>query len=326
MSRPLRIQFPGAWYHVMNRGRHREKIVASKRDCTSFVDILEQGATLFQVQVMAWCLMPNHYHLFICTPDGNLARFMRHVDGVYTQYFNRQYGCDGQLFRGRYKAILVEPEYDSYVLGLIRYIHRNPLNAGLEKRLGVYPWSSWEAYMTRAKRWNWISTAPILSRFGETRRDQVAALQLFVGKKEEAGDIKDLIETGQQPLVAGSRKFLDWIRDTFFDLKHDQIPESRTLIPEQETIVAAVLKAYRCPERSLFQSQRGLVNEPRAVAIYLLRTLRGDTLLEIGSRFGLQRYSSVSSVIQKIRDKLTRDMKLQQRIAALTATIQKGQT
>lgn len=98
--------------------------------------------------------MSNHYHLLIHTPDANLSRSMRHLNGVYTQRYNRKHRYDGQLFRGRYKCILVEP--DSYALELVRYIHRNPLESGVVDNLQKYQWSSHKPYLSNAKKWNWL--------------------------------------------------------------------------------------------------------------------------------------------------------------------------
>jgi len=122
MSRPLRIQYPDAWYHVMNRGRRGDEIFTEAKDYTAFIDLLKEIVDDYNVKVSAYCLMSNHYHLLVQTPDANISRAMRHLNGVYTQRYNRIHHCDGQLFRGRYKAIVVEA--DSYLLELLRYIHR----------------------------------------------------------------------------------------------------------------------------------------------------------------------------------------------------------
>jgi REP element-mobilizing transposase RayT len=112
------------------------------------MELLQEGSAMWKVRIAAFCLMPNHYHLLAQTPDPNLSRFMRHVDGIYTQRFNRSHKCDGSLFRGRYKAILVDA--DTYLLDLVRYIHRNPLRAALVRRLDRYPWNSHIAYLSRS--------------------------------------------------------------------------------------------------------------------------------------------------------------------------------
>ncbi len=130
MSRPLRIQYPDAWYHVMNRGRRGEAIFSGKDDYDVFIDLLKELVEVFNIKIAAYCLMSSHYHLLVQTPDANISRSMRHLNGVYTQRFNRVHQCDGQLFRGRYKSIIVDA--DSYLLELLRYIHRNALEAGIE--------------------------------------------------------------------------------------------------------------------------------------------------------------------------------------------------
>ena len=110
MSRPLRIEYPGAWYHVMNRGRRGENVFSGKDDNEIFIALLKEAAGLWAVRVSAYCLMGNHYHILVETPQANLSRFMRHLNGIYTQRYNRLHGHDGQLFRGRFKSILVEEQ------------------------------------------------------------------------------------------------------------------------------------------------------------------------------------------------------------------------
>ena len=129
MARPLRIEFPGAWHHAMNRGNARQTIFLDKGDYRAFLDLLDECSSMWGLECHAYCLMPNHYHLLLSTPSGNLSRAMRHLDGVYTQRFNRRHDRDGHLFRGRYKAILVDA--DSYLLQVARYIHLNPIKARL---------------------------------------------------------------------------------------------------------------------------------------------------------------------------------------------------
>lgn len=139
MSRPLRIAYPEAWYHIMNRSQRSEAIFTEKEDFRVFTALLEETAEMWNIRISAYCLMPNHYHLLLQTPDGNISRGMRHINGVYTQRFNRKHGIDGPLFRGRYKSILIGA--DNHLLQLVRYIHRNPFRAGLVDALGDYPWT-----------------------------------------------------------------------------------------------------------------------------------------------------------------------------------------
>jgi REP element-mobilizing transposase RayT len=133
-----RREFPGAWYHVMNRSRRRERVYGCDADYLGFVVLLQEAAHLWNAKIGAFCLMTNRYHLLIHTPLGNLSRCMRHINGVYTQRYNKAHGLDGQLFRGRFKAIVVDG--DSYLLQLVRYTHINPVRAGIADRPDLYRW------------------------------------------------------------------------------------------------------------------------------------------------------------------------------------------
>ena len=117
------------------------------------------------LKVTAYCLMPNHYHLLLHTPDGNISRCMRHVNGVYTQRFNRTHKKDGQLFRGRYKAVVVDN--DSYLLEVMRYIHKNPVRAGIVKAVDDFAWSSHKGYVSGAKKWDWLYRDLLLAMFSK---------------------------------------------------------------------------------------------------------------------------------------------------------------
>lgn len=123
MSRPLRIQFPGAIYHVMNRGIAHQKIFIDTVDYVEFLKTIAETHELWGIQVFAYCLMSSHFHICLRTPEGNLSRVMRHVDGLYTQRFNTMHGRDGPIFRGRYKAIVIDG--DRYLAAVVRYIHLN---------------------------------------------------------------------------------------------------------------------------------------------------------------------------------------------------------
>ncbi|MHC4781050.1 MAG: transposase [Planctomycetota bacterium] len=154
MSRPLRILYPDAWYHVMNRGRRKERIFLNDDDFCTFISLLKEPMELWSIHVAGYSLMTNHYHLLLQTPEANLPRCMRHVDGVYTQRFNWKYNHDGSLFRGRYKSILIVAE--GYIAEVLRYLHKNPLKAGLEDRIGKYKWTSHTGYLSRARKWSWL--------------------------------------------------------------------------------------------------------------------------------------------------------------------------
>ncbi len=156
MSRPLRIEFPGAVYHVTSRGDRREPIYRDDNDRLAHLDVIAQAMDRFNAQVLAYCLMGNHYHLVLHTRAANLSRLMRHLNGVYTQSFNRRHGLVGHLFQGRFKAILVDR--DAYLLALCRYVERNPVAAGLVWHAGEWPWSSYLAHAGRVPTPPWLDS------------------------------------------------------------------------------------------------------------------------------------------------------------------------
>lgn len=157
MARPLRIEFEGAVYHVTSRGDRREPIFADDGDRIRLLQIVGRAMERFDAQVLAYCLMGNHYHFVLCTRQANLSRLMRHLNGVYTQDFNRRHGKVGHLFQGRFKAVLVDR--DAYLLEACRYVELNPLRAELVDRPEAWPWSSYPAHIGLVPVPPWLDTA-----------------------------------------------------------------------------------------------------------------------------------------------------------------------
>ena len=179
MTRPLRLEFPNALYHVTSRGDRREAIFEDDDDRLRFLEILGMVVLDHNWLCHGYCLMDNHYHLIIETLDGNLSKGMRQLNGVYTQASNRRHGRSGHLFQGRYKAILVDK--DRYLLELSRYVVLNPLRAkGMVKRLEDWPWSSYLAIVGDAPKPEWLTTDWILSLFGKQRRIATEKYRQFV--------------------------------------------------------------------------------------------------------------------------------------------------
>ena len=168
MSRPIRIEFPDALYHVTARGDRREDIFEDDQDRQTFLATLEQAIIRFNWTCYAWCLMDNHYHLLIQTPDGNLSKGMRQLNGVYTQTSNRRYLRVGHLFQGRFKAILVDR--DAYLLELSRYVVLNPVRAGMVKNPADWIWSSYQASVGLMPTPPWFAADGLLALFAKRRR------------------------------------------------------------------------------------------------------------------------------------------------------------
>lgn len=167
MTRLIRLQFENAWYHVMNRGSGSQDIYKSNDQRHLFLELLEKTSKIFEIQVHAYCLMDNHYHLLIKTPKANLSSAMQYLSGNYTKWFNRIEKSDGPLFRSRYKAVTVDT--NPYLLSVSRYIHLNPVDANIVKTPQAYRWSSYCYYLNRELKPDWLYVDEILSMVSDTK-------------------------------------------------------------------------------------------------------------------------------------------------------------
>jgi len=214
---------------------------------------------------------------------------------------------------------------DSYLLELLRYIHRNPLEAGLVKDLNKYPWSSHKGYLSNAEKWNWLYRSFILQLFAKDRKEATNTYKKFV-LMETPEEINRIFSQRKFPSMLGSERFVDKVKGRFFhEKRHDEIPESRRLAPDAEKIKRAICNAYGIDESSLLSSRRGIPNEPRTVAIFLVRRLRGEKLEEIGRQFGIAKYSSVSSAIEKMKREISVDSRLRLRVKNIKKTLRNSQ-
>jgi REP element-mobilizing transposase RayT len=203
MTRPLRLEFAGGLYHVTSRGDGREDIYLSDADRETWLSVLGEVCKRFNWVCHAWCQMSNHYHLLIETPEANLSKGMRQLNGVYTQRFNRLHGRVGHVFQGRYKAILVER--DSYLLELARYVVLNPLRAGMVKRLEAWPWSSYLATCGQAVAPEWLQTDWILAQFG---RQRASVIRKYVEFVHEGTRLPSVWTQLQGQIYLGSEAFI----------------------------------------------------------------------------------------------------------------------
>ena len=209
MARPLRIEFPGALYHLTARGNRRQAIFVDDADRTAFVDGLGAVCDRFAWRVQAWCLMANHYHLVATTLEANLARGMRQLAGVYTQRYNRRHGLVGHLFQGRYKAILVAR--DSYLLELCRYVVLNPVRAGLAPAAEAWRWSSYRATLGTAPAPAWLDRAGLLERFagsssGTAARGYADFVRDGIGRVSPWPALSHQVFLGDDAFIAAARR------------------------------------------------------------------------------------------------------------------------
>jgi putative transposase len=204
MARPLRLEFPGALYHVTARGDNRKSIFLDHDDRQQWIDVLALVCSRFNFTVHAWCQMGNHYHLMIETVEPNLSQGMRQLNGIYSQQFNRNHRYVGHVLQGRYKAILVQKE--SYLLELARYVVLNPVRAGRVTHPKQWRWGSYLCTMGERAAPPWLDTAWLLSHFGEPPELARARFAQFVlagiGRASPLADVRHQIILGDKEFVA----------------------------------------------------------------------------------------------------------------------------
>jgi len=300
MARALRIEFPGAFYHVTSRGNERKAIFRSLRDRERFLSYLESATERYGAVIHIYCLMDTHYHLLLETPSGNLSTIMQHINGAYTTYFNRKRERSGHLFQGRYKAILVEA--DEYALELSSYVHLNPVRAGIVKSPEDYAWSSFRYYISNAKAPKWIKRDLILSYFDTSPK---AAMKLYRDFVHAVVDREYESPLAKLPhsVILGSEAFVDQIKDRFLRAKQldRELPALREITdrPGLEVINPLV--------DSVLQSDEKLA---RQVKLFLCHRYSGKKLREIGNEFGVSE-SAVTQASRRILVKQQHDEKLE---------------
>lgn len=278
MARPLRIEYPGAVYHITSRGNAKGMIFDDDRDRQKFLDVLGSVVKKYSWLCHAYCLMGNHYHLLIETPDGNLCRGMRQLNGVYTQAFNRRHNRPGHLFQGRYKAILVEK--DNYLLALCRYIVLNPVAAGLVSSPGDWPWSSYLGTMGRISVPGFLTTEWVLAQFASTRRKACSLYDAFVHQGLGLPSVWEHLRGG---VLLGDEDF---------------VGRFQSLLSEggsQEEIPRAQRFAHRPRLDQLLDSEL----HKRGQCARDAHVEWGYTLKEIGDYWGVH-YSTVSRLIKRV--------------------------
>lgn len=282
MARPLRIEYPGAFYHVLNRGHRQEPIVQDSQDRERFVSDLSRLARQFGVLIHGYCVMPNHYHLILETPQGNLSRAVQWLNVTYAAYYNRRHRYCGHVFQGRFKAILIEA--GAYLQALSRYIHLNPVRAGIARRAWTYPWSSCRYFVGPDPAPDWLEIHRILGSFARTQRAARRRYMDYLAQR--AASPLDSVVSGS---VLGSPSFIEWVKDSFLSRRaaDPEIPDLKSIQPRPsvDAIVRNVADYYGVrPEAILARGRKR--NRGRDVAICLSRELTGLPCRDLGQRFG----------------------------------------
>lgn len=272
MTRPLRIEFSGALYHITSRGDRREDIYFNDDDRKQWLTVLGEVCERFGWIVHSYCQMTNHYHLLVETPKPNLSAGMRHLNGVYTQRFNRFHNISGHLFQGRYKAILVQSE--NYLLELARYIVLNPLRANMVKELSGWLWSSYPSMIGLTDAADWLARKTLLLQFNS---DIGLAINQYIEFVMSGVNQKSLLGGKYQASILGDESFIDQIRK-----EHGNIYDKEVIAKERLVLPLGYFK-------SSYSSRNKAISVAYATGAYSMK--------EIGDFFGVH-YSTVSRAVR----------------------------
>jgi len=302
MARPLRIEYPGAFYHVIQRGNDKRDIFISEQDRVRFYHYLSLLHERYKANIHTYCLMSNHYHLVLETTQANLSKAMHHLNTSYTIYFNLKRKRSGHFFQGRYKAILVDA--NEYLDVLSRYIHLNPVRAGLVKDPAQYPHSSYKYFTTNIKKPDWLRTDLVFSSFGPNNKKAKALYKAFVleGIGKESNEIVSRTAHG---LILGSNDFIETVCKKYIkDKKDKEIPALNALRKEIDPsfITRKVSKVI------------GNKKTSKKISIYLIRKHTSLSLKDTASMFNNISDAAVSAIYHRVDKDRVKDKALNRQI------------
>lgn len=303
MARPLRVEFPEALYHVTARGDRQEPVFEDDADRALFLELLGKEVRQQRWWLYAYCLMGNHYHLLLETPEANLVRGMRRLNGVYTQAFNRRHGRVGHVFQGRYKSILVDK--DSYLLELCRYVVLNPVRARMVRVPGRYRWSSYAATAGDRSAPDWLAAARVWALFSPQPATARERYRRFVAEGIQAGSPWDKLRS---QIYLGDERFLAQLESKLRGKRVAGVAREQLapLRPSAQAVLAALAREHGLDLRQAFPKHS---HPAFKQAIYLLRRAANLSLAEVARRAGVSapRVSQIQREIESNEpDKLLR--------------------
>ncbi|NWG04706.1 MAG: transposase [Syntrophaceae bacterium] len=310
MARPLRMDYPDTFYHVLSRGNEKRNIFYDGKDYLRFLEILGKMVERFNLEIHAYVLMKNHYHLLIRTREANLSRAIQWLGVSYSVWFNRRHERSGHLFQGRFKSFLIENE--RYFTAMCFYIHGNPLRAGFTKNLWDYPWSSYRTYIDRKYETSWLKTELVLGMYGGNRKEFFKAQEMFL-----KGD-NNIFEELWHGLYLGSEKFGEECIERARREEHREKPQGRSLLRGRDlrTLALEILGKLdeKDPQSALKVHKYRYTN--RDVAIYILYQLGVYRNEEIGEVFGIG-YTAVTGAVKRAMAYLNKNLGLEKMAAKI---------
>lgn len=317
MARPLRIEYSGAYYYVTNRAHDAYRVFPEPTLGQYFLALLAEISQIFKVEILAYCLLEHEYHLMIRTPEPNLSRAMRHLNGLFTQYYNRHFHREGPLFRGRYRAILLQAVQVG--LPVSRYLHLLPVQTQIVNAPEEYRWSSCRAYLKKETPPACLHLEEIQSRSSD-----------YASYLAEGMDVatKAFFTQKKCPMIFGSPAFRALMLQKLSPEAHQEhASEVHRLIefPSIIRIQQEVAKAYYVHKDDLLKLRRGYSNLPRMIAIYLARFVGAHRIADIAQAFCLKSHSAVSMTVRKVLHRMQADLQFAGSVHRLLRILEKSQ-
>lgn len=303
MARPVRIEYEGAFYHILSRGERKENIFFSDTDRRKFLEKLKETVDKFIIKIHCYVLMDNHYHLLVETPRGNLVRAIHYLNTSYSNWFKVKNNIIGSVFQGRYKSILVEKE--SYLIVLSAYIHLNPVRSGLTMNLEDYEWSSYRSYIGKNKEVQWLTLEDVLSQFSEKKEKY----QKFVLDWRQKTDKKDKEWLYGKNSILGGKSFeervLNRAKTKLKNKDKREIPELKSLRKlGEKDIKAIIVEEFNLNGKELYEKKKG--NLYRRLFMYGLKRYTDLRLKKIAEIMDMD-YASVSGLVRRFLRKSWED-------------------
>lgn len=306
MSKTIRIAYPGAYYHIINRGNDQQNIYYREQDKQHFISLIGEMCLKYDVEVHAYCLMDDHFHLTIRTVDANISRAIHYLESAYVNRMNVEVKREGPFFEGRFKAILVDS--DQYLSHLTRHIHRDPVRAGLVRTPQQYPWSSYAAYIGIDEPPEWLVVAEVLKQFS----DNPQAYKRFVEGGQCSG-LTNFFANHQLPLLLGTDAFRKQVVKLIGRLpkpKRDSLKRFLKARYSFNQIIDSVVICLKINRESLFEILPRRHNVGRLIFIYLCKEKSGLGNRKIADFLGLKSEAAIPLAVKRLRVLMSRDQKV----------------
>lgn len=335
MARQLRVEYPGAIYHVTVRSNGQEGLFKTDGDRKYLLSRMGEAVDRYQVRVYLFCLMSNHFHLVVETPRGNLNGFMHGILTGYGVYFNWVHNRHGHVTQGRYGARLVSG--DEYLLKLSRYVHLNPVKVAARADkpkaekvayLRAYQWSSYPAYIGKSPRNEFVDYDPMLSLMGSGKQTRPGKYRVFVEGGLETADEEFLGELARSPRSIGNAKFREWVDACYRELLEQRSVQEDVSFRQTgrhldtELILKSVAKRAGIGQEYLLERRRDATW--KAVASWMLCKYGGRTQREVAAILGAKTGVAISCQLKKLRRRLAADVELRSQVEKIEKALQRS--